>query len=82
MKIEYRVPEHDSERIPLEVRIPPERREKDLMWVAETAAMDFFDNHGGWECTWPLYFEIYINSELVSVIHVGCEMNPVFNASL
>lgn len=62
MEIEYRVPEHDSERISLEITINPNRYTVDQ--IAVSAAEDWFYNHEGIDSAWPIDFEIYVDNEL------------------
>lgn len=80
MKIEYRVPEHDSERISLEITINPNRYTVDQ--IAVSAAEDWFYNHEGIDSAWPIDFEIYIDNELRERVIVECEAVPQFNVAL
>jgi hypothetical protein len=53
----------------------------DNAWLAECIAEDYFDNHDGWESSWPLNIFIWNNrQEFIGVYSVELENKPVFNA--
>lgn len=49
-------------------------------WVAEDAAEDFYNNHDGWEATWPIEFSIFSGEKFVGTFSVDCEAVPHFMA--
>ena len=47
---------------------------------AVDAAENFWDNHDGWECSWPLDFVIYQDGEEKGTFSVEVESSPTFSA--
>jgi hypothetical protein len=41
--------------------------------LAQDAALDYFDNHDGWESSWPLDIELFVDGESVGVFAVEME---------
>ena len=52
----------------------------DAQSLSEEAAEDFYNNHDGWECDWPIEFKILIGDELSKSIKVELDNCPVFSA--
>jgi len=51
-------------------------------YIAEDAAEDYFENHDGWESSWPQSFQIWTeDDEDYGVFEVEMEHEPVFSAS-
>ncbi|CAH3957884.1 hypothetical protein AAHD50_00895 [Enterobacter hormaechei] len=48
--------------------------------LAQDAALDYFDNHDGWESDWPLDIELFIDGESIGVFAVEMEHVPRFSA--
>ncbi|CAH3713301.1 hypothetical protein CPT31_13190 [Enterobacter hormaechei] len=48
--------------------------------LSQDAALDYFDNHDGWESDWPLDIELFIDGESVGVFAVEMETVPRFSA--
>jgi len=46
-----------------------------FMWVAEDAALDYYNNHAG--CCWPRYIEVSTRFERATYL-VDMEMKPDF----
>lgn len=54
----------------------------DLKYVAEEAAEDYFHEHDGWECNWPLEFLILdITGKELGLFEVDMEAKPDFHAA-
>ena len=53
----------------------------DVEDIAAEAAEDYFRNHDGWECDWPLTFVIFDGGEVIGKCEVELEHNPSFSAS-
>ena len=52
-------------------------------YIAEEAAKQYHQNHDGWEATWPLDFEIFLeNGESLGIYTVEREYEPFFSAML
>jgi hypothetical protein len=66
----------DDERYEFHSNFVPESKE----WVAEDAAEDFFNNHDGWECTWPVALTVYSGDECLGSFSVDMETVPRFSA--
>lgn len=49
-------------------------------WLAEDAAEDFYNNRDGWECKWPIRFDIYNGEKWLGAHEVHLEMKPSFTA--
>jgi hypothetical protein len=45
--------------------------------LAQDAALDYFDNHDGWESSWPLDIELFVDGESVGVFAVEMEYVPL-----
>lgn len=54
--------------------------EWELECLSQDAALDYFDNHDGWESEWPLDIELFIDGESVGVFAVEMEHVPRFSA--
>ena len=52
----------------------------DLEYLAEEAAEDYFNNHDGWESSWPLTFTIFQDEKKIGQIVVDMETVPRFHA--
>ncbi|TGQ19272.1 hypothetical protein [Mesorhizobium sp. M00.F.Ca.ET.217.01.1.1] len=52
----------------------------DSHWVFEDAAEDFYHNHDGWECGWPIRFDVYHGDRWLGTKEVHMEMEPRFRA--
>ncbi|WP_159427002.1 hypothetical protein, partial [Enterobacter hormaechei] len=42
----------------------------ELECLSQDAALDYFDNHDGWESDWPLDIELFVDGESVGVFAV------------
>lgn len=49
-------------------------------WIAQDAAEDFYNNHDGWEASWPIDFSIFSGEKFVGSFSVHCEAVPQFSA--
>ena len=52
----------------------------ELEWAAETAAQDYYGNHDGWECKWPLMFVIFRDDQEVCRMWIELDWEPRFDA--
>lgn len=52
------------------------------LWVAESAAEDFYDNHDGWESSWPIELALYNGETALGRYSVGLEHRPSFYANI
>jgi hypothetical protein len=50
-------------------------------WLAEEAAEDFFSEHDGWECAWPLAFRVFDGDVDLGLWSVDMESRPHFMAT-
>jgi len=57
-------------------------RETGRSWLSEEAAEDFFHNHGGWECRWPIVFHLYEDKAFLGAFSVGVESQPHFYSTM
>jgi hypothetical protein len=58
------------------------RFDEDPIGAAELAAKDHYDNHDGWDSSWPMSFVILgENKEPLGRFLVDMEDEPVFSAS-
>lgn len=73
---EYSVEPHD-ERYAFESKFTPDSKH----WLAEDAAEDFFHNHDGWECKWPMVFNVYDDDKHLGRYSVDVEHQPHFSAT-
>lgn len=49
--------------------------------IAEACALDFFNNHDGWDCRWPLVFCVAKeNDEMIGTFEIESRIEPVFKA--
>ena len=48
--------------------------------IAEETANDYFNNHDGWEDSWPIRIELFIESKSIGVYSVELEHQPIFSA--
>ncbi|MGQ3940968.1 hypothetical protein [Enterobacter hormaechei] len=48
--------------------------------LSQDAALDYFDNHDGWESDWPLDIELFIDGESIGVFAVEMVHVPRFSA--
>ena len=74
--IEYCVPETDSEYW-------FELKKTDTSWptlLASVCAKDFFSEHGGDECSWPLEFIIKVGGKNIGRYVVSMDFEPQFYA--
>lgn len=53
----------------------------DVNYIVDDAAEDFHAKHDGWESTWPLNFEIFIDDVSQGVYNVEREMTPTFSCT-
>jgi len=52
----------------------------ELIYVAQSAAEDYWDNHDGWESSWPQKICVEVNGETGTfIVHMDTE--PVFYVS-
>lgn len=62
--------------------VPNNPDQWDIEIIAREAADDYWSNHDGWESTWPLEFEIFIDGKSAGKCLVSMEMEPVFSANM
>lgn len=59
-------------------------RNTDLEMMAKQCAQDFFDEHDGWECKWPI--KIYLHETEdgpeIAKVFVELQAEPVFYARI
>ena len=56
--------------------------DNDLPFIASECAKNFWDNHDGWEGSWPMMFELYDNEmKSLGKFDVEQEYDPTFSAS-
>lgn len=53
---------------------------EDPAYIAEDAAEDFHSEHDGWECKWPLTFDIFDGPTHLGRFQIEREYNPEFSA--
>jgi hypothetical protein len=53
---------------------------KYVKWIAEEAAIDFFNNYGGDDEKWPIEFSIFHEGKLLGKHKIDKRMEPVFYA--
>jgi hypothetical protein len=46
--------------------------------IADELAQDYFDNHDGWESSWPQSLRIWKGEEQVAAFNIEMEREPVF----
>ena len=52
----------------------------EIDYLAEDSAKDYYENHDGWEVTWPLEISISIGDEVIGKREVCVEFDPTFVA--
>ena len=53
----------------------------ELEMAAQDCAQNFWTNHDGWECSWPLNFTIYTpDGKILGTFEIEQEYDPVFSA--
>lgn len=68
-----------EDRYEIEVKYP--KLDYSIEDVAEEASEDFFDNHDGWETTWPVTLYIWNDKgEYLGASVVNVEYSPSFYA--
>jgi hypothetical protein len=55
--------------------------EESIDYMASDAAEDYFTNHDGFEASWPLNFEIFIDNVSQGIHEVEFENTPTFTAT-
>ena len=55
--------------------------DEDLDYMAADAAKDYFENCDGWEASWPIDFEIFIDGDSKGTFTVELEHEPTFSAT-
>lgn len=73
--------ENDGERFDFKSNFMSDT-ETGRSWLAEDAAENFYDEHDGWEVSWPLEFSIYEGDTFLGCFSVDVEYRPHFHASL
>lgn len=55
-------------------------RQADLEMMANQCAENFFNEHDGWECSWPIDITLYETEDdpVVAKLSVEMEAQPVF----
>ena len=48
--------------------------------LSQDAGLDYFDNHDGWESSWPMDIELFIDGLSVGTFTVEMEQVPRFSA--
>lgn len=79
MHYRYRIPEQCEESTYL---MFSDWKEDDLGWIAEDAAVDWFNNHDGYESSWPLEFQILrMDGTEIGRFIVDMQPVPAFSAT-
>lgn len=53
----------------------------ELEMAAQDCAQNFWTNHDGWECSWPLNFTLYSpDGKTLGTFEIEQEYDPVFSA--
>lgn len=53
----------------------------ELEMAAQDCANDFWSNHDGWECSWPMNFTLYApDGVALGTFEIEQEVEPVFSA--
>lgn len=50
-------------------------------YIAEEAAKDYYENHDGWEASWPQNITIYKGDNVLGKFEVNLEHEPTFSAN-
>ena len=53
----------------------------DIEEIAQECAEQDWNDHDGWESSWPKTFSIFADGDLLGFVNVDMEMEPVFSAS-
>lgn len=48
--------------------------------LAQDAGLDYFENHDGWESSWPMEIELFVDEKSVGTFLVEMEQVPRFMA--
>jgi len=75
----YKVPMYDAE-YQIKTTMKGELSIDDAGSLAEEAAEDFYNNHDGWECDWPIEFRITIGDNSSNLIKVELDSCPIFTS--
>jgi len=54
----------------------------EVEFLARAAAEEYWSDHDGWEASWPLDFEIFIDGKSYGICAVDMEAQPVFSANI
>ncbi|MCO9048510.1 hypothetical protein [Acinetobacter sp. UC24323] len=82
----YNIPkECPNSRYELEFKDIETWLEQDLEFVGNECAQDYFDNHDGWESSWPLEIRVFKDEhsiEPIASLIVEMELEPHFSSSV
>lgn len=68
---------YPDDAISFSTHLPPTETD----WLAETAAEDLWNNHDGWEATWPQTIHIFYKGKSLGKFLVNMEAAPGFYAT-
>ena len=78
----YRVPEHCEESIYQVQSVHGTQDQLGCKWIVEQAAENYFSDHDGWDCHWPLTFELLDDDQhVIYRAEVQLESQPLFIVS-
>jgi hypothetical protein len=77
MRISYTVGDNGDDKYELDTNWANDN----IDYMADDAAKDFHSNHDGWESSWPLDFEIFIEDVSQGVYRVERENSPTFSST-
>ncbi|WOE32790.1 MULTISPECIES: hypothetical protein [unclassified Acinetobacter] len=81
----YVVPDHcDASRYSIKLKhdTDVEYISRNAFVFADDCAEDYYDNHDGWESTWPLEFHLYESEDADKPFHkclISIQINPSFS---
>lgn len=78
--MKFLIPEVSSEMIEIDV---PQHLQQDIYDIFEESAKIFYWGMEGWNCIWPLYFEMYSDNEVLAfkadIYILSNEQNLIFD---
>lgn len=78
----YRVPKHCKESTYQVQSVHGTQNQLERKWIVEQAADNYFSDHDGWDCRWPLTFELLDDDQQVIYrAEVQLESQPLFIVS-
>jgi hypothetical protein len=81
-KYKFTVPDHGDQEFQFESTWDHEKNPDYSIWIVEEAAEYYHDNCDGYECGWPLIFELFtMDGKLLGKFEVEREAVPQFSAT-